>query len=351
MKKVDWGTCHDVENEALFLLKENYDITPKGIRIMPSGRINLTFQVESEDGEKLIFQRLNPIFKASPALGDNWAKVSSVMEANGLGFPRLIVNSLGDKLTWSEDTVWRLTSFIEGSVPEASLEAAYRAGKALGAAHSALNKPMPIELYPLPAGVEYTNQKLPMKQDFDDFARLYRLHPLLPRLEKTLEIAGIEALRLPGSPAFQRVFFIRDLVIHGDPKKDNYLSQGESFVLIDWDTVSYGDPLIDIAELIRSFASNKEKPFFSADLAERALAGYREEGLELEKSHYRLLPSVIRGVSLTLARRYLADSLLDIYFSWEKSYPSHFDQCLTRAKSILDLVHELWERDFELWDL
>jgi Ser/Thr protein kinase RdoA (MazF antagonist) len=145
---------------------------------------------------------------------------------------------------------------------------------------------------------------------------------------------------------------LKDLVIHGDPKKDNFLNQGDRFVLIDWDTVSYGDPLIDLAELMRSFAVQREKPFFQANIASRALAGYRQSGLSLEKTQYRLLPSVIRGVALNLARRYLIDALLHNYFVWNKeAYPSHFEQNLARAGDLLLLIQELWEREMELWDL
>ncbi|MDR2460135.1 MAG: phosphotransferase [Deltaproteobacteria bacterium] len=350
MKETEWGFTK-ADEEALFLLEESYDITPRGLETILSGRINLTFLVECQDGSKLIFQRINPIFQASPALGDNWVKVSSALEKNGLQAPRLIANKRGENLTFRGGTVWRLTTYMEGTAPEPGIGAAYLAGKALGSAHRALNIPLPIQLIPLPKGVEYTNQRLPVQADFTLFSNLYRLHPQLPLLEETLKRAALCALRLPGSPAYQRVFLIRDLVIHGDPKRDNYLSKGDHFVLIDWDTVCYGDPLIDLAEALRSFASRKERPFFDADLAESLLRGYREKGLQMDRAHFRLLASVVRGVSLNLARRYLTDALVDSFFAWEKTYASHFDQCLARAHSLLDLVEELYERDFELWDL
>ncbi|MDR2353148.1 MAG: aminoglycoside phosphotransferase family protein [Deltaproteobacteria bacterium] len=343
-----------ITSEALRILKNNYLLEVRELKKITSGKVNITFQVELKDSsEPLILQRINPFFLNSLALGDNLQRVSETLTENGLKAPKVILDHSGELLTWSDsqDTVWRLISFIPGVAPQINPKTARGMGRALGLVHQALNIPKPIDLFPLPFG-EFTNQKLPRVQDFLDFAHHYSHHPHLPILQEDLK-KGVEAARnLPGNPAFQLVFLMRDLVIHGDPKKDNFLECEEEFCLIDWDTVSYGDPLIDLGELCRSLGARSTSPLFDVDLAHLAVEGYRETGLDLPPDHYRLLGAVIRGLSLNLARRYLTDALLETYFVWDKEkFPSLFEQNKSRAEALLALVFELLERDFELLDL
>jgi Ser/Thr protein kinase RdoA (MazF antagonist) len=287
-------------------------------------------------------------------LGENWVKASAALEAHGEKAPRILPDARGNLLAPGEkaDSFWRLTTFLEGSSPPpGDLAAARGAGRALGAAHWALNTPRPLELLALPPG-DFTNQKLPTPEDFADFPTRYARHPALHLLKDDWERGAEAARRLPASPQYRRVFFARDLVIHGDPKKDNFLGNGREYSLIDWDTVSYGDPLIDLGEICRSMAARRERPFFAGESASALAAGYRERGLALGSASFRLLPAVIRGLSLNLARRYLSDALLESYFIWDKeAYPSLFAQNRARAEALMDLAEELWEREMELLDL
>jgi aminoglycoside phosphotransferase (APT) family kinase protein len=119
--------------------------------------------------------------------------------------------------------------------------------------------------------------------------------------------------------------------------------------LIDWDTVGYGDPLLDIGEMCRSWAVSPEKPYYNSNLAASLVAGYQASGLKMTKDQYRLVPSVVRALALNLARRYLTDALAEVFFRWEKDvYPSLYEQNHIRARLYLNLAEELLEREAEL---
>jgi Ser/Thr protein kinase RdoA (MazF antagonist) len=348
------GFPEATEEDAARILLRCWGIRAASVRPVAAGRVNRTFLAAPEGGGGLlILQRLNPVFEGSHALGDNWHAVSLALAESGLPCPRLVPGLEGGFLAsgpgWGES--WRLSTFIDGVRPGLTAEAARAAARFLGRCHTALNRPRPILLVPLPRG-EFTNQRLPRAADFEDFARLYRCHPSLPLLEGPLARGAYEARALPGSPSFQRVFLLKDLVIHLDPKRDNFLDDGGALTLIDWDTVSYGDPLLDLGELCRSFAARPTPPCFDAGTMREAVEGYRETGLDMGDRHFALLPAAVRGIAVNLARRYLADALLETHFAWDReNYPSLFEQNMERAGSLLLLAGELREREFELMEL
>ncbi|MDR2405908.1 MAG: aminoglycoside phosphotransferase family protein [Deltaproteobacteria bacterium] len=341
--------------EARESLFEFYGVKAKSLKQLSSGKVNRSFLVECPERGMLVLQFISPVFQKSPALGINWERATRKLLDNNIPAPSIIPALDGSLLYNGKgfERLLRLTRFLEGASPAVGdLSEARACGKALGLAHTVLNTPRPLELVPLPAGVEYTNQRLPHSSDFSDFETLYRLHPKLSAIEGELERGARLAASLPGSPQFQRIFLLKDLVVHGDPKRDNFLGSGKSYSLIDWDTVSYGDPLLDLSELCRSLAVQKEPPLFNDELAREAVLGYQESGLCLPKSHFQHLTATIRAIAITLARRYLADSLLENYFVWDKEhYPSHFEQDLTRANALFDLSEELLDREMELYNI
>jgi Ser/Thr protein kinase RdoA (MazF antagonist) len=325
------------------------------MELVRSGKVNRTFLAGLRGGEKLILQFISPVFRKSPALGENWRRVEGALSGRGIPCPKVIPSLSGSLLAEGPgfERLLRLTTFLPGEHPEpGSAAAALKCGRALGAAHTALNTPRPLDLLPLPPGGEYTNQRLPSPDDFRGVSQMCRLHPLLPQVEGLLERGEKLAAELPGDPSFQKIFILRDLAIHGDPKGGNFLGGASSCFLIDWDTASLGDPLIDLAELLRSLAVKKEPPLFDRELAAAAVAGYREAGLRLGKAHWRHLAAAIRAVALNLARRYLTDALLENYFVWDKdAFPSRLAQDTERAEELFSLTEELFFREMELWDL
>jgi Ser/Thr protein kinase RdoA (MazF antagonist) len=323
--------------------------------MVDSGRVNETFLVSAKDGKKFIFQKLNDYFSSAESIGENWNRVGLALKGLKVGFPDIIHSK---KAGWlfhesGPEAYWRLTAFLPGRRPhQDSLEEAGWSARTLGLYHLALNLPKPIELLTPLDHVEFTNQKLCSPSDFSDIFNHYRGHPHLEAVTADLK-RGLEAARqLPTRPSFVRVFLARDLVIHRDCKADNFLLDQNLSSIIAWDTVGYGDPLLDIGEMCRSWAVRPSQPYYRADLASAIVRGYRESGLKLSPDQYRLLPAVVRALALNLARRYLIDSLAEAFFKWDQeAYASPYEQNLARGRHMLDLAEELLNREIELMNL
>ncbi|MDR1395157.1 MAG: phosphotransferase [Deltaproteobacteria bacterium] len=331
------------------ILKKFYGLeNPKAVPLT-SGRVNLSFRAES-GSRSFCLQKLNDFFELSPALGHNWQLAGEALKEASLPFPEIIPNISGRLLTESGGDLWRLTAWLEGSpFPAGDSRGAFLAGRTLGLCHRALNLPQPVRnLQSLPQGHNFTNQKLCRPEDFQDLFQIYRGHPHLGDLYDLIIRGSRAAAGLPQRPAFQRVFLARDQVIHGDPKRENFLAGGFSPALVDWDTAGCGDTLIDLGELCRSFASVKPAGAFRMELALEAVRGYEESGFGEPGRTALLLPAVIRGLAVCLIWRYLTDALAEVYFSWDKEhFESLFDQNRERAAALLTAAEELEERDFE----
>jgi Putative homoserine kinase type II (protein kinase fold) len=199
---------------------------------------------------------------------------------------------------------------------------------------------------PLPEG-EFTNQHLPRPEEFKSLEAVYRGHPHLPELRPLIGRAIEAAWQLPLFPGFGTAFRLRDVVIHGDCKAENFLfdSGGRAVGLLDWDSVGYGHILVDIAEMLRSWGHDE----VALANAEAVLSGYAETGLPLQDDDLDLLPPVLRAIVLNLARRYLTDALAEVYFKWDReAYPSLFLQNRARAEKMLNLADYLLDHE-PLW--
>jgi Ser/Thr protein kinase RdoA (MazF antagonist) len=339
---VDFETVREVAEKG-------YGLSVESIVPLKVGRVNESFKVVA-GGEAYCLQRLNDFFDGYPALGVNWVKAQKALLGADIPFPTIAPDLTGRLLCYWEGT-YRLTHWLAGRTPEpGQKEETELAGLTLGRCHQALNSPQPlVDLEPLPRGWEFTNQRLPGPEDFDDIFVNYRRHPHLGQLSGLIGRASQATRALPRRPAFTRVFLSRDLVIHADPKRENFLLQGQQMALIDWDTIGYGDPILDLGELCRSFAVIKPDPAFQLDLAVAAARGYAAAGLALGTRIPLLLPAVIRALALSLARRYLIDALAEVYFSWDQErFDSLFEQNRRRASDLLDLAEELLEREMEM---
>jgi len=165
-------------------------------------------------------------------------------------------------------------------------------------------------------------------------------------------LAAEAAARLPLFPGFINVFNHHDVVIHGDPKADNFLfsGAGQAICLLDWDTASYGHVLVDVAEMLRSWGSSDDPDHpLDWDRLAAVAEGYAQTGLSLAETDLEILPPVLRAITLNLCRRYLTDALAEVYFRWDRQkFPSLHRQNLTRAAAMLDLAEYLLDHEISL---
>lgn len=329
------------------------------VRVHPlkGGRVNESFVLERGE-ERFVLQRLNDIYEGSPTLGLNWKAVCEALATRGNGelasaAPAIFPARDGQYVAAPIDGghVWRLTAHINGRPGVPAAAPARRAARLLGRLHTLLNFPLPIELLP-PPEAELTNQRLSRPEDFEALRQLYRRHPRLDDIASLIDQGAEAALFLPAFPAFLDVFNLREVVIHGDPKADNFIfaQGGQPLALVDWDDVRYGHVLIDIAEMLRSWGRPAEGGRgMNLEVMAAVLTGYAETGLPLSPQDVTLLPAVLRGVSLTLARRYLTDSLAEVFFKWDfGKYPSLHTQNKSRAAAMLDMAEYLLNNEMRL---
>ncbi len=341
------------------ILKDSYGFTAEAVRPLTGGRVNQTFLVESSEAGLLVLQKLNSFFEQSPALGDNWQLIwQALADKGGPLIPQLLVTRQGKYLALDDKAeAWRLSRYLPlRPLIEKNAKTAFGAARILSQAHYNLNYPKPLTLQALPPG-EFTNHHLCKNYEFDDIFNFYRGHPHLDEVRPLIEAAAGEASLLPQRPSFVSIFTTAPLIVHGDPKSDNFMlnDDGEVCALLDWDTAQFAHPLLDLGEMGRSFAVIKlpdGRAGFSAEILAALIAGYQAGGFELSCHELEILPAVIRALALNLARRYLIDSLAELYFKWDTaSYPSLYQQNKERGQTMLSLVSELLDRDFELSQL
>jgi Ser/Thr protein kinase RdoA (MazF antagonist) len=323
-------------------------------RVLPlsGGRVNATFRVDS-GGASFILQRLSPFFQADEALGLNWRHIAQTLAERAAPplvppiFPDLAGRWLA--IRPGRGGAWRLTGFRSGRPVSKNPAGAGAAARAMGWLHQGLNRPVPIQLRPLPAG-EFTNRRLASLEELALWPERYRGHPHWPALHPHWEKMAAAVRDLPFHSDFLDVFRLREVVIHGDPKADNFLQSetGEILAVLDWDTAGLGHVLAEVGEMLRSFgaaAATGEEVSAAAAVVE----GYAETGLALTEAEVELLPAVWRALALNLSRRYLTDALAEVYFLWDRlGYPSLYEQNRSRGAALLDLAGRLLEREMEL---
>jgi len=343
------------------------------------GRVNESFLAVSEQG-RFVLQRINDFFQspapvlnlperyqaaatfsADTTVGDNWRSVfQAVAERSGLSrvpMPGIYPDLTGRWLASfpvdpkvSDSGSWRLTAFVEGRPAPKEPAGAREASRLLGFFHRQLNLPLPLELKPLPDG-DFTNQHLTTPRELERIYDDYRGHPQLDDIKPLIKRAAEATGGFLARPDFLAVFTLREVIIHGDPKADNFLfsPDGRALALLDWDSVGLGHVLIDLAELLRSWAAFDEAGRPDVDCLAAAVEGYAESGLELSSDEVEMLPAVLRAIALNLSRRYLVDALAQVYFRWDRrSYPSLFDQNRTRAEAMLTVAEQLMNLEITL---
>ncbi len=324
---------------------------------LAGGRVNDSFRLWAREGD-FVLQRLNDSFQGSEALALNWLQVEQRAASSGLkgAIPPLVKSLSGRPLADFAGGFWRLTGYLPGRPPQKSPAETRQAAALLGRFHRLLNQPAPLELAPLPEG-ELTNQHLSRPEEFEAIELSYDRHPHLEQIKPLIRQAAEAAWLLPSRPAFLAVFSHHELVIHADPKADNFLfsSSGKALALLDWDSVSLGHILVDLAELIRSWTVFSP-PGGLPDIDEAKFAlvasGYGESGLELSAQDLELIPAVLRAIALNLCRRYLIDSLAELYFRWDsRRYGSLFEQNCRRAETMLQLAESILSQEIKLIEI
>lgn len=308
--------------------------------------------------------------------------------------PELVPTHTGD-LYVSDEGVWRMMRYIEGTVsykslselPEARrLETAQEVGKGL-ALYSDLTSSIDPEqiatalpgyrdtrLYfnQLDAAVEgcralsETVHRLPEDPEvrqasarhfltvLDETERMSRLRD--PQVRRFIDLAmehrhlglGLQERRERGE--------IRRTAIHGDTKIENFLfcaMSGQVVALVDLDTVMPLTWLADWGDMVRSLCNvagekerDLEKVQVDREVYAAVLEGFLSTASSVTPDEIALMPKAVQVIALELGIRFLADYLRgDTYFQLAPGDPTELNK--VRAMVQLTLFEKLLEHEAE----
>ncbi|MFF3359177.1 phosphotransferase [Streptomyces sp. NPDC002917] len=220
---------------------------------MAGGMANSSFRVSSEQGQTYVLTVLDNHDVAS---AERLALRTEAMHGLGVPTSRLVRTVDG---SWGGSTVGRpfiLKEWISGDVHrELPFACLAPAGALLAAVHC-----LPADGLHLPTGTRHLSEDhLSLIPSFPDqeFA-----HWLSARLEVVLSGAGV----ISGQDG---------TVIHGDFTASN-LVLGRHISVIDWETATWDDPLLDIGMALVSVARIGTR--YDQERAAAFLTGYRESG-------------------------------------------------------------------------
>lgn len=317
----------------------DYALVPHRMARVPQGLVNHTFDVQVEGGERLIVQRLHPVFHAS--VNHNIAAVTEHLAARGQPTPRLLRSTAGACFVERDGQVWRVLSFVEGVAYDRLEDAgqAREAGRLLARFHAAM--------------ADFDGELVSQRPPVHDLARhLAHLEAALAgatghRLHREVCAARDRVLALlAGAPAVPDA---PSRVVHGDPKISNLLFDpgGRACCLIDLDTVTWMPLAVELGDAFRSWCNprGEDAPdaVFDLELFAGALAGYAEgaPGLLSAPEREGIVPATLR-IHAELAARFLADALEERYFSWDAArWPGHGEHNLARAHGQLAAAQSL----------
>lgn len=147
-------------------------------------------------------------------------------------------------------------------------------------------------------------------------------------------------------------------IVHGDLKISNVRFDGDDAVaLIDLDTLAWGTLDAELGDALRSWCNPTSEddptPRFDLGLFEAAMRGYVRGArrLPFTRAEWRsIVPGALR-ITLELGARFAADALEESYFAWDPTYRSAGEHNLLRARSMLDLAHEIHAASDDAEDL
>lgn len=297
----------------------------KTIKQITSGLIHASYKVEAVSGTYLL-QRLNSTLE-NRSMVKNYSVVTEYLSRRGVSTQTVVKNVRGELLSKVGKDVWRLLTFVPGTVFELSPtpKQSYQAGRALGLFHLQLRG---------------FRGRLEGKYWIHDTPQVLRRLKKLPKDALRSEVLhSLTSVLLPNG--------LSQTIIHGDPKLTNIVfpKKGDP-IFVDLDTVRKGSVLLDLGDALRSWCKKSTSSGIGIDLRlfRQALKGYKDgRGTwKLSKREQRLIVQSYSMITLELAARFLIDAVEQKLFAWDKkNFSSLAEQNHVRAKKMIQLAAEI----------
>lgn len=306
-------------NEQLLEIASHYcpDLTITDIGPLGNGLINSTFLVNA--GEfRFVLQRINShVFAQPEQILVNLQRITQHIQTNSaarLAIPSLLQTASNANFVIDpEGQYWRALQLIENGQSRETItriEEAAQTGFALAHFHRLLSDLAPNSLFDTLPNFHITPHYLRLYHQaiktfsgqHEDPGFIY-CRDFIGRFQHKADV--LEQAKQQG--------LLRERIIHGDPKLNNFLFDGQTdaiISLIDLDTVKPGLIHYDIGDCLRSCCHRKENNSFDSDICAAILEQYiREAGNFLSEADYDYLYAAIELIPFELGLRFFTDYL------------------------------------------
>lgn len=324
------------------------DAEIKTVEPFGRGRINDTFLVTTETGERYVLQRLNPIF--APSMLEDISVLTQAMKERGFTTTELIPTKTGELGVIENNECWRMLTFVPGRTIEEGITPDEARGgmELIGNFHQTF--------------AEHDYAFRHVRDGFHNTPKIMR-----GLGETILAYAGTKkdaALGETGN-AILKEYGAREhawahlpkRIIHGDPKLNNIRFAGDSsraIALLDLDTLGRHSVAIDVADASRSWCNRADEgdmqnAKFDLDIFHAMMEGYAQTANFLMKEEREAIPGAIAQIALELSARFLTDAYRESYFKLDREqYPDLFTQNSAKARAQFVLYQDINKKQNEI---
>jgi Ser/Thr protein kinase RdoA (MazF antagonist) len=297
------------------------------LKKLRGGIINLSYKVESSRGS-FVLQNLNPTW--DERVIQDYQNVQSFLRTRGISVPVLLPTKSGAYSYQNENGIWRIFEYIENDgKTKPTPEIAFEAGTLLGKFHQIMSKTTFKPKFKL-EGFHQTQKIIgELERVFAD-KRYSQMHTQLEDEYETI---------IRDTPTYY-LESKNKVVIHGDPKLDNFLFKNQKAIaILDLDTIMLSDELIDLGDAMRSWCRTDSREF-SKDMFNAGMEGYSSQS-EKKFSDEQVLDAT-KLITLELSARFLIDFFKQEYFSWdEQNFKSRAEHNLARCRNCLSYYRSM----------
>jgi len=329
-------------------IASQFSIDTSNISYKPTsqGYINDTYLVYLNNSPKYILQCINgKVFKNVPGLHHNIEKALLKLNSSDYTQISLLRTQSGEPYFASENSIWRIQTFVEDSIAyniTSNNKLAYEAGRIIGRFHLLLKDETLDDYVDTVPNLNF----LPFRITEFKTAVLEANGSLLEVAVNEIEFAK---KHLSKFDAFYETN-IPERVCHNDTKLNNILfnKENKGLCLIDLDTIMKGFFHYDFGDAVRTIVSETNedekdltKLNFNLELFGSFLDGLKSNGLFLNKTEVKFLPISCALMPFMHGLRALTD-YLNGNVHYKVSYKNqNLDRCRSLFKfSSLALINQ-----------
>jgi Ser/Thr protein kinase RdoA (MazF antagonist) len=323
-------TMSDLDAQALRALAAYPQIRAPKLSVLSGGLLNKTFDVQAENG-RFVLQSLNPIFRAE--VHDDIEAVTAHLAKKGLTTTRLVPSGAGALFTTVETVIWRVLTYVPGTVTFDRVQdaaMAKTAGALVGRFHQAVSdlehafRFVRLNVHDTPTHMRTLEQALVEHKTHRHYDAVAPLGEQILAAWRTFTAPAATKKRL----------------VHGDLKISNVLfdeKTQQAVCLIDLDTLAYMPLMYELGDAWRSWCNPMGEDAmdtrFDLGLFAAAVDGWlREAKGFVGRDEIASLAHGTALIALELSARFCADALRESYFGWNaQKFPDRSTHNRVRA--------------------